>query len=84
MITTILIKNEFIEKLCYTPTKLVLLAISGKEKLFVKEKVIIICFKLRNIFFHKSIIGENSTPSRFLKERRWSTKSDVSRHRKNY
>ena len=82
MITTIFIKNQFIEKLSYTPANLVLLAISGKEKLFVKEKLIIICFKLRNIFFHKSIMGENSTPSRFLKERHWSTKSDVSRLKK--
>ena len=34
---------------------------------------------LRNIFFHKNLVGENSPPSRFLKEKRWSAKSDVSK-----
>ena len=49
------------------PRKFLLLANSGKEKLFVKKKYIIICFMLRNIFFHKNTVGENS-PSRLLKE----------------
>ena len=34
---------------------------------------------LRNIFFHKNMVGENSPPSRFLKEKRRSAKSDVSK-----
>ena len=45
-----------------------MLAISGKEKLFV-----------RNIFFHKNMVGESSPPSWFLKEKRRSAKSDVSK-----
>ena len=35
------------------PTKFLLLANSGREKLFVKKKCVIICFMLCNIFFHK-------------------------------
>ena len=50
-----------------------------KEKLFVKKKFIIICIMLRNIFFHKNIVGENSPPSQFLKEKCGSAKSDVSK-----
>ena len=46
-----------------------MLANSGREKY---------CFMLRNIFFHKNTVGENST-SRFLKEKRRSAKSDVSK-----
>ena len=59
------------------PKKFLLLANSGREKLFVEKKYIIICFMLCNIFFHKNMVGENSPPSRFLKEKRRSAKSDV-------
>ena len=38
-----------------------------------------ICFILGNIFFHKNMVGENSPPSRFLKEKRRSAKSDISK-----
>ena len=55
-----------------------MLANSGREKLCVKQKCIIICFMLRNIFFHKNTVGENS-PLWFLKEKRRSAKSDVSK-----
>ena len=34
---------------------------------------------LRNIFFHKNMMEENSSPLRFLKEKRRSAKSDVSK-----
>ena len=37
------------------------------------------CFMLRNIFFHKNMMEENSSPLRFLKEERRSAKSDVSK-----
>ena len=34
---------------------------------------------LRNIFFHKNMVGENSPPSRYLKEKRRPAKSDISK-----
>ena len=34
---------------------------------------------LSKIFFLKNMVGENSPPSRFLKEKRRSAKSDVSK-----
>ena len=59
------------------PKKFLLLANSGREKLFAEKKYIILCFMLRNIFLNKNMVGENSPPSRFLKEKRRSAKSDV-------
>ena len=56
-----------------------LLFVFFKEKLFVKKKCIITCFMLRDIFFYKNIVVENSPPSRFLKEKSRSAKSDVSK-----
>ena len=57
------------------PRKFLLLAISGKEKLFVKKNFV--CLMLHNIFFHKNMVGEKSPPSLFLKEKCPSAKSDV-------
>ena len=34
---------------------------------------------LRNIFFHKNMVRENSPPSRYLKEKRWPEKSEISK-----
>ena len=41
--------------------KFLLLAISGKERLFVKKSCIIFCFMLRNIFFHKTLLERTPT-----------------------
>ena len=76
-------KSAALLKLTQTARKFFLLANSGREKLFVKKKCIIIyilSFMLCNIFFHMAVmVGENSPPSRFLKQKHRSAKSDVSK-----
>ena len=49
-----------------------------EEKNSLERKHEIICFMLRNNFFHKNTVGEGSAPSVALKKCR-SAKSDVSK-----
>ena len=68
--------------------KFLLLAISGKERLFVKKSCIIFCFMLRNIFFHKTLLERTPTITVSKREtpvcKTWCFESIISRHRKNH
>ena len=76
-------KSAALLKLTQTARKFFLLANSGREKLFVKKKCIIYnFFHVMQYFLPYAMavmVGENSPPSRFLKQKHRSAKSDVSK-----